>query len=159
MTPHHYCLSTAAIVHNKLETNNAWGFDIMAACSGYLYALQIATALINSKNYKTILVCGADKMSSCIDPNDRKTTLLLGAGAGVSLLQYSKKENNVIDTICKLDSSHVADIKMTAGGSNTPSKVENISQGKQFLRFESKSIFDNGVFLMEKVIKELLAKN
>jgi len=159
MTPDHYCPSTATFVHQKLGTNNAWGFDIMAACSGYLYALQLATSLIKSNSYKTVLVCGADKMSSCIDPNDRKTVLVLADGAGVSLLQQSPTDNNVIDTICKLDSSNYTDITMTASGSKVPSTIENISQGKHYLRFESKTIFDMAISLMQRVTEEILDKN
>lgn len=159
MTPDYYCPSTAAIVHQRLDTKNAWGFDIMAACSGYIYALQLATSLINSNSYKNILVCGADKMSSCIDPNDRKTVLLLADGAGVSLLQYSEMDNNIIDNICRLNSFHIADIKMEAGGSSTPATINNISQRKQFLRFESKTIFDTAISLMQQVTKEILDRN
>lgn len=159
MTPDHLCPSTAAIVHNKLSITNAWGFDIMAACSGYLYALQLATSLINSGSYKTILVCGADKMSSCIDPNDRKTVLLLSDGAGVSLLQYSPIENSVIDIICKLHSSNTDDIVTTAGGSSNPNTTDTILRGEQFLRFKSKSIFEMAISLMQRVIDEIMLKN
>ncbi|WP_165933495.1 3-oxoacyl-ACP synthase III family protein [Arundinibacter roseus] len=159
MTPDHYCPSTATFVHQKLGTNNAWGFDLMAACSGYLYALQLATSLINSNSYKTVLVCGADKMSSCIDPSDRKTVLVLADGAGVSLLQQSSNDNDIVDTICKLDSSHSSDITMIASGSKVPSTIENISQGKHYLRFERKTIFDTAISLMLSVAEEVLSKN
>lgn len=159
MTPDHYCPSTASFVHHKLGTNKAWGFDIMAACSGYLYGLQLAASLINSNSYKTILVCGADKFSSIIDPDDRKTTLIFADGAGVSILQYSQTNNNIIDTICKLDSSHHLDIIMEAGGSQTPSTLENISHRKHYLRFANKNIFDNGIALLQNVAKEILHKN
>jgi 3-oxoacyl-[acyl-carrier-protein] synthase-3 len=159
MTPDQHCPSTATFVHQKLGTKNAWGFDIMAACSGYLYALQLATSLINSNSYKTVLVCGADKMSSCIDPSDRKTVLVLADGAGVSLLQQSSTDNNIIDTICKLDSSHSSDISMIASGSKAPSTIENISQGKHYLRFESKTIFCTAISLMQIVAEEILSKN
>lgn len=159
MTPDHYCPSTAAFVHQKLGTNNAWGFDIMAACSGFLYGLQLATSLIKSGSYKKILVCGADKFSSIVDPTDRKTTLIFADGAGVSILQNSSTDNNVIDTICKLDSSNHLDITMTVGGSKTPITFDNISQGKHYLRFENKNIFNNGIQLMQEVATEILQKH
>ena len=93
MTPDYHCPSTASLVHQKLGATNAWGFDLMAACSGFIYSLQLAASLIKSKAYKTILVCGGDKMSSCIDAADRKTVLILGDGAGVALLQYDAEQN------------------------------------------------------------------
>lgn len=158
MTPDHYCPSTAAIVHNKLGTLNAWGFDIMAACTGYLYALQLAKALINSKSYRTILVCGADKMSSCVDPTDRKTTLVLADGAGVTLLQHSENTEQLVDIICKLDSSNYTDI-ITQSGSKNPVGLENIAQGSHYLRFASKNIFNTAVSSMEKITFEILKQN
>ena len=159
MTPDYYCPSTAAIVHQKLNTKNACGFDIMAACSGYIYALQIASSLIASNSYKTILVCGADKMSSCIDTKDRRTVLVLSDGAGVSLLQHSETNNNLIDIVCKLDSTHATDVSILYGGSKMPLTKENISEDKHYLRFTGKGIFDNGVSLMYQVITEIMEKN
>jgi len=159
MTPDYYCPSTAAIVHQKLNTKDAWGFDIMAACSGYIYALQIASSLITSNSYKTILVCGADKMSSCIDPTDRKTVLVLSDGAGVSLLQRSEINNDIIDIICKLDSTLAMDVNILYGGSKRPLTKENISENKHYLRFTGKGIFENGISLMYQVITEIMQKN
>lgn len=159
MTPDYYCPSTAAIVHQKLDTKNAWGFDIMAACSGYIYALELAASLINSTAYKNILVCGADKFSSIIDPLDRKTVLVFADGAGVSLLQYSETDNDIADTICKLDSTYAMDVNMLYGGSLTPLTKENIVEDKHYLCFSSKRIFEHGIALMQNVIEEILNKN
>ncbi|HEY5328110.1 MAG TPA: ketoacyl-ACP synthase III [Mucilaginibacter sp.] len=159
MTPDYYCPSTATIVHQKLETKNAWGFDIMAACSGYIYGLQLGRSLINSNTYKNILVCGGDKMSSCIDPNDRKTVLVLADGAGVSLLQYSETNNDIVDVLCKLESTHAMDVAIINGGSKNPLTKVNIMEDKHYLRFNSKNIFENGIRLMESAIKEIFATN
>ena len=159
MTPDQNCPSTATFVHQKIGAKNAWGFDVMAACSGYLYALQLARSLINSNSCQTVLVCGADKMSSCIDPSDRKTVSILADGAGVTLLQKSLTDNNIIDTICKLDSSHSSDITMITNGSKAPLTIENISQGKHYLRFESKTIFNTAISLMKIVAEDILSKN
>ena len=159
MTPDYHCPSTAAVVHKKLGTKNAWGFDIMAACSGYIYGLQLAAALIETKAYKTILVCGADKMSSCIDPTDRKTVLVFADGAGVTLLQYSDTENNIQDTICRLDSTYAMDVNMMAGGSCSPVTSDNIGEGSHYLRFGSKLIFEHGVELMVKIMVEIMKKH
>jgi len=159
MTPDYYCPSTAAIVHQKLDTKNAWGFDIMAACSGYIYGLQLGRSLINSNTYKNILVCGGDKMSSCIDPNDRKTVLVLADGAGVSLLQHSETDNDIIDVLCKLESTHAMDVTIINGGSKHPLTNSNIKQDKHYLKFNSKTVFENGIKLMESAINEILAIN
>ena len=159
MTPNYYCPSTAAIVHQKLGTVNAFGFDIMAACSGYLYALQLATALINSKTYKNILICGADKFSSIIDPNDRKTVLVFADGAGVTLAQYDENSNDVLGVVCKLDSTNAMDINTQNGGSQSPITVKNISDENHYLRFKNKTIFENGVALLQNVIEEIMLKN
>ncbi|MDZ4071403.1 MAG: beta-ketoacyl-ACP synthase 3 [Sediminibacterium sp.] len=159
MTPDFYCPSTAAIVHQKLETKNAWGFDIMAACSGYIYALELAASLINSNAYKNILVCGADKFSSIIDPLDRKTVLVFADGAGVSLLQYSELENNITDILCKLDSTYAMDVNMLNGGSQTPLTKKNIVEDNHYLRFSSKRIFEHGITLMQNAIEEILKRN
>jgi 3-oxoacyl-[acyl-carrier-protein] synthase-3 len=159
MTPDYYCPSTAAIVHQKLATCNACGFDIMAACSGYLYGLQLGSALINAGTYKNILVCGADKMSSCIDPKDRKTVLVLADGAGVSLLQYAETRNDIIDVLCKLDSTHAMDVGIKNGGSYAPLTATNMAGDDYFLRFNNKGIFENGIRLMERAIIALFEKN
>lgn len=159
MTPDYYCPSSAAIVHQKLKTHNAAGFDIMAACSGYIYALQLADALIRSRTYDKILVCGADKMSSVINPVDRKTTLVLADGAGVSLLEYDPTENHIIDTLCRLDSTNAMDVSIKTGGSAAPLREDNIQNQNHYLQFNSKTIFQNGIALMKKIIVEILERN
>lgn len=159
MTPDYRCPSTASLVHEKLGTINASGFDIMATCSGFMYALQIATSFINSGAYKNILVCAADQFSSIIDPSDKRTVVIFGDGAGVSLLQYSDTRNDVIDTLCRLDSVNQMDVCQRIGGSNTPLTEKNISERKHFLRFESRGVAERGVELFDQVIMEILAKN
>lgn len=159
MTPDYHCPSTAAIVHYKLNTSNASGFDLMAACSGFIYALELGQSLLETRKYKSILVVGADKMTSCIDLNDRKTTLVLADGAGVCLLQYSEKQNQIIDTFCRLDSSCSSDIVTPIGGSVSPVSENNVSEQNHYMRFISKDIFKNGVNLFEKAINEVLNRN
>ncbi len=159
MTPDYYCPSTASVVHHKLGTDNASGFDIMASCSGYIYALQLASSLIAAGTYKNILLCGAEKFSSVIDPQDRKTVLIFADGAGVTLVQHSENENDVIDTLCKLDSASNMDVNIMLGGSKAPLTKENVTDGNRFVRFSSRDIFDNGVILFKRVIEEALSRN
>ena len=159
MTPDYQCPSTAAIVHHKLGAHNAYGFDIMAACSGYIYALQIAAALINSGTHRNVLICAADKFSSIIDPDDRKTRFIFGDGAGVCLLQHSDTLNDVTDTICKMASGSHTDIVMKSGGSMEPATAEAVEKGDHYFRFFSKTIGTSGVGLFREVILELLDKH
>lgn len=159
MTPDYLCPSTAAVVQNKIGADNAYGFDLMAACSGYLYAMQVAAALINSGTHKTVLVCAADKFSSIIDPQDRKTVLVFADGAGVCLLQQSDTLNHVGRSICRLDGSRHQDILMAAGGSQCPATALLVAEGSHFLRFRSKSISTDAVSLLSQVIREFLDKN
>lgn len=159
MTPDQSCPSTAAIVQQQLGAANAWGFDLMAACSGFLYALQVGAALINAGTHRTVLVCAADKMSSIIDPQDRKTTLIFADGAGACLLQYSATENQVVDTICRLDSTCFADIVVPAGGSRLPITEKLVAEGEQYLRFVSRTISTDAVRLLRQVMLDFLGKH
>jgi len=160
MTPDFLCPSTAAVIHSKLKTTNAWGFDAMAACSGFVYGLKIATAMINSGQHKNVLLCAADKMTSIIDPMDKKTSLIFGDGAGVVLLEHVPDEQNeVIDTICKLDSTDLMSVSALDCGSQNPITPETLTNGNQFMKFTSRGIFSGGVAFFKEVILEILAKN
>jgi 3-oxoacyl-[acyl-carrier-protein] synthase-3 len=159
MTPDHYCPSTASIVAQKLNTKNAWGFDVAAACTGYLYGMQIAKALISSKSCKTVLLCGADMFSAVINPLDRRTVLLFADGAGASILQESEDQNDIEDIHCSMDTTFNMDIVIPAGGSKTPITQANISDNNHFVKFQDKRIYENGVALFEKVISDLVEKN
>lgn len=159
MTPDHYCPSTAAIVQQKLGTHNAWGFDLMAACSGFIYALQVAAALINAGTHQTVLVCAADKMSSIVDPADRKTVLIFADGAGACLLQHSLTENHLLNTLCRLNSTNYTDIITRVGGSQRPSTDKAVAVGDHYLRFMSRTIGVDDVQLLQEVIIEFMEKN
>ncbi len=159
ITPDHQCPSTAALVHQKLRTSNSSGFDIVAACSGFLYALELGQSLIETKKYKNILIAGADKLSSCIDWNDRKTTLIFADGAGVCLLQHSDTQNQIEDTYCRLDSNCADYIVTPNGGSASPINEKNVFEQNHYMRFHNKDIFIKGVKLFEKSINEVLKRN
>lgn len=159
MTPDHYCPSTAALLQGKLGINHTFAFDIMAACSGYLYALQLADSLIQTKKYSNILVVGADKFSAIIDPNDRKTTLIFADGAGCTLLSYSENHNNVTDTVCYLDSSISSAVMIPNGGSAKPINQAVFDEQNHFLRFTSKEVYEGGIQLFVTAIERILAKN
>lgn len=159
MTPDHYCPSTAAILQNKLGINHTFAFDIMAACSGYLYGLQLADSLITSRKYNNILLVGADKFSTIVDPNDRKTALIFADGAGCSLLSYSETENHVNDIVCFLDSEMNKAVTIPNGGSAKPITETVFAEQNHFLRFTSKEVYEGGIQLFLKAINEILKKN
>ncbi|MDO7886640.1 3-oxoacyl-ACP synthase III family protein [Hymenobacter cheonanensis] len=157
MTPDQPCPSTAALVQRQLGAVRAWGFDLMAACSGFLYALQVGAALIEAGTCRTVLVCAADKMSSIIDPLDRKTTLVLADGAGACLLQRSDTANHLLGMRCQLDSTCLTDIVAPAGGSRLPATPALVAAGAHYLRFVSRHIGPEVLRLFGQAIRELLA--
>lgn len=159
MTPDHNCPSTAAIVQHKIGINNSFSFDIMAACSGFIYALQLADSLLLTHKYRQILVIGADKFSSIIDYNDKKTALIFADGAAYCLLTYSKEQTQIIDTICKLDSTLCKSVLVPNGGSAHPINERTFLEQEHFLRFTDKKVFNAGIDLFEKIIIEILQKN
>lgn len=158
MTPDYHCPSTAAIVQKKLGINHTFAFDVMAACSGFIYALQLADSLIISKKYRTVLVIGADKMSSVIDYKDRKTSLVLSDGAGFCLLEQSETANNIIETVCYLDSSISNSVVIPNGGSLQPIDENTFDEQNHFLRFADKNVFEGGIKLLAKSIEQVLQK-
>jgi len=159
MTPDKYCPSTAAVLQAKLGINHTFAFDIMAACSGFIYALQIADGLIRSSKYKKILVVGADKMSSIVDENDRKTALIFSDGAGFAVLQECVGPGQIVDCFCSLDSNISEAVVIPHGGSLQPIRESNIRERNQYLRFTSKEVYEGGLELFEKAINELLVRN
>lgn len=159
ITPDHQCPSTAAIVQQKLGIANSFGFDVAAACSGFIYALQLADSLLLTRKYQNVLVIGADKMSSIIDPNDRKTSLVLADGAACCLLSYSSSQTHIIDTICKLDSTLCNSVVVPNGGSAKPLNHQTFAEQQHYLRFTDKKVFDGGIALFENIITEILEQN
>jgi len=162
MTPDFLCPSTAAVVHKKLGAKTAaWGFDVMAACGGFVYGLQMGAAMIESKQYKNVLVCAADKMTSIIDPMDKKTRLIFGDGAGVVLLEYTEKpaEVELIGSVCGLDSTDLMSVSALDGGSQNPLTQQTLLDGNQFMKFTTRGIFSGGVQLFKRVILEIMEKH
>jgi len=159
MTPDYHCPSTAAIVQKKLGINHNFSLDIMAACSGYVYALQLADALIASGKYCNILVAGADKMSAIIDKNDRKTALIFADGAGCALVSHHDTENNIIDIICAVDSTLSDIVIIPNGGSVSPIHQPVFEEQNHFLRFTSKGVYESGIQLLQKAINAVTEKS
>ena len=137
VTPDMVFPSTACILADKIGAKNAWGFDLAAACSGFLFALQTAASFIESGKHKNVLVVGGDKMSSIIDYTDRQTCVLFGDAASAVLIEPSADENGIVDSILRTDGSGSPFLHMKAGGSLKPSSHETIDAKEHFIYQQS----------------------
>jgi len=159
VTPDHLTPSTAAIVQNNINAQNAWAFDLSAACSRFLFGLETGSKLIESGKYKTVMVIGVDTMTSILDFKDRETCIIFGDGAGGVILEPSKSDNGIISSILKTDGSGASSLNVLAGGSRKPATKETIANREHFIRQDGKKVFKFAVKRMTDVSKELLLKN
>jgi 3-oxoacyl-[acyl-carrier-protein] synthase III len=159
VTPDHVFPATANIACDKLGAKNAWGFDLSAACSGFLYGLTMGASLIESGRYKKVVVCGADKMSAIINYEDRATCIIFGDGAGAVLLEPNEEGYGVQDSILKSDGSGCAYLNMKAGGSKYPASMETVMAKEHYAFQEGQTVFKFAVKGMADVSAELLEKN
>lgn len=159
VTPDHPFPSTANIVCDKVGMTNAWGYDLIAACSGFIYALQTGTKFIESGTHKKVLVIGVDKMSSIIDYEDRTTCVIFGDGAGVVLLEPNEEGLGVMDAILRSDGSGRKYLIQPAGGSANPATIQTVENRDHFVKQEGKTVFKFAVTNMAEVSAEIMEKN
>ncbi|MEP6711074.1 MAG: beta-ketoacyl-ACP synthase III [Ferruginibacter sp.] len=159
VTPDMVFPATANIICDKAGINNAFSFDIGAACSGFLFALTTGTAFIESGRYKKVVVVGVDKMSSIIDYSDRSTCIIFGDGAGCVLLEPGEEGNGVLDSILKSDGSGRQYLHMKAGGSVKPATVETVLAKEHYVYQEGQAVFKFAVKGMADVSFELMQRN
>lgn len=159
VTPDMLFPSTANVACHKLGATNAWGFDLLAACSGFLYSLTTGASLIESGRYKKVVVVGADKMSSIINYNDRATCIIFGDGAGAVLLEPSTEGYGVQDSILRSDGSGGNYLHMKAGGSLRPASNETVANNEHYAYQEGQAVFKFAVKGMADVSAELLERN
>lgn len=159
VTPDMLFPSTANLACHKLGAKNAWGFDLLAACSGFLYSLTTGASLIESGRYKKVVVAGADKMSSIINYNDRATCIIFGDGAGAVLLEPNTEGYGVQDSILRSDGSGGNYLHMKAGGSLRPASQETILNNEHYAYQEGQTVFKFAVKGMADVSAELLERN
>ena len=159
VTPDMVFPSTANIIANKIGAKNAWGFDLSAACSGFLFSLDTGASLIESGRYKKVVVVGVDKMSAIVDYTDRNTCIIFGDGAGAVLLEPSPDETGIRDSILKSDGSGVDFLHMKAGGSLEPASIETVTNKKHFIYQEGKTVFKYAVSGMADVSAEIMDRN
>lgn len=159
VTPDMVFPATANIVADKVGAVNAFGYDVSAACSGFLYALTQGAAFIESGRYKKVIVVGADKMSAIIDYTDRATCIIFGDGAGAVLLEPNEEKLGVKDSILRSDGSGAQYLRMKAGGSAYPATAETVANREHFAYQEGQTVFKFAVKGMADVSAELLEKN
>ncbi len=158
-TPDMQFPATANIVSDKAGMVNAFGFDLNAACSGFLYALTTGSKFIESGQYKKVVVIGVDKMSSIIDYTDRATCVIFGDGGGAVLLEPSTDGNGIIDSILASDGSGRAYLHQKAGGSVLPASHETVDAKQHFVYQEGQAVFKFAVTKMADVSAEIMERN
>ena len=150
---------TANIACAKVGIKNAFGFDLSAACSGFLFALNTGASYIQSGMYKKVIVVGADKMSSIVDYTDRTTCVIFGDGGGAVLLEPSKDEDGYHNAILKADGTGEKYLHMPAGGSRKPPSIETVNNKEHFIYQDGRPVFKAAVTGMSTAVKDLMARN
>lgn len=159
VTPDMVFPATANVICDKIGATNAWGFDMSAACSGFLYALTSGAMYIESGRYKKVVVVGADKMSAIIDYSDRATCIIFGDGAGAVLLEPNEEGVGVLDSILRSDGSGRQYLHMKAGGSVKPATIETVLAKEHYAYQEGQTVFKFAVKGMADVSYELMQRN
>ncbi len=158
-TPDMLVVSTAALVQEKIGAKNAWGFDLSGACTGFIYALETGSKLVESNQYKNVMVIGVDTMSSIINYTDRNTCVIFGDGGGGVLLEPTNEEIGVLDSLLYLDGSGSNYLNVPAGGSLNPASEDTVSKNQHFVSQDGKKVFKFAVKKMADVSSEILKKN
>jgi 3-oxoacyl-[acyl-carrier-protein] synthase III len=159
VTPDMLFPSTACLVQHKLGIKNVWGFDLSAACSAFVYALQTGAQFVATGAHKKVLVIGADVMTSILDYTDRATCILFGDGAGAVILEPSEDGNGIIDFVHEVDGSGGCSLYMPAGGSLHPASHETVDQRMHYIRQDGQAVFKFAVRKMAEVCETLLQRN
>jgi 3-oxoacyl-[acyl-carrier-protein] synthase-3 len=151
--------STACLVQHKLGAKGAWGFDLSAACSAFVFALQTGAQFVASGAHKKVLVIGADVMSSILDYTDRSTCILFGDGAGAVILEPADDGLGIIDFVHEIDGSGGCSLYMPAGGSLHPASHETVDKKMHFVHQDGQAVFKYAVRKMGEMCEKLLARN
>ena len=158
-TPDFPVVSTAALIQHKIGAINAWGYDIVAACTGFVYAMETGSKLVESGRYKCAIVIGSDTMSSIIDYTDRNTCVIFGDGGGGVILEPTENENGVLDAILHTDGSGHKYLTVPAGGSLNPASQKTIDNKMHYVYQDGKTVFKFAVKNMADVSKQILDNN
>jgi 3-oxoacyl-[acyl-carrier-protein] synthase-3 len=161
ITPDMMLPATACLVQHKIGATGAWGFDVSIACSGFLYALQVAVQFVKNGTHKNVLVCGVDVMSSIVDYTDRQTCIIFGDGGGAALVQPSSsaEEGCFFDFLHEIDGSGGDSLCVPAGGSKQPPTAETIAQRLHYVHQDGKAVFKFATLKMSEVCHRILERN
>lgn len=160
VTPDMMYPSTACIIQKELGAKNAWGFDILAACSGFIFSLTTAIQFVQNGTHKKVIVVGADKMSSIANMEDRNTCILFGDAAGAVLLEPTEdRDSGILDTIMRIDGEGGKYLYQLGGGSLNPATHETVDKRMHFVYQDGKSVFKDAVKGMADISYEIMEKN
>ena len=160
VTPDMLFPATACLVQDKLGAKGAWGFDLSAACSGFVYALQVGCKLVESGSHSKVLVIGADTMSSILDYTDRATCILFGDGAGAVLIEPAAEgEIGMIDFLHEIDGSGGCSLYMPAGGSLHPPSAESVAKKMHYVHQDGQAVYKYAVRKMAEVTEKVLERS
>jgi 3-oxoacyl-[acyl-carrier-protein] synthase III len=158
-TPDMMFPATANIICDKAGMKNAWGYDVNAACSGFIFALNTAAQFIETGKHKKVVVVGVDKMSSIMNYEDRAVSIIFGDGSGAVLLEPDTEGYGIIDSILRTDGSGRVFLHQKAGGSARPASIETVMNKEHYVYQEGKSVFKFAVKNMADVSAEIMARN
>ena len=159
VTPDYQFPASANIVSDMIGATNAWGFDLQAACSSFIYGLEVGSKLVESGVYKKVLLIGADTMSSIIDYTDRGTCILFGDGAGAVLLEATEENVGVMDARLYSDGAGRKYLYQIAGGSLKPASEESVKKREHFVKMDGQPVFKVAVVKMAEVAVEMMNRN
>ncbi|HXQ96902.1 MAG TPA: beta-ketoacyl-ACP synthase III, partial [Candidatus Limnocylindrales bacterium] len=159
VTPDMFFPATACLVQDRIGAKNAWGFDLSAACSGFVYALTVGAQFVGSGAHKKVMVIGSDKMTSILDFQDRATCVLFGDGAGAVMLEPAGDDECILDFHHDIDGSGGCSLFMPGGGSLNPSSVETVEKRMHYVHQEGQQVFKYAVRRMAEVSANLLERN
>ncbi len=158
ITPDRLFPSTACIVQDRIGATRAAAFDLEAACSGFVYALEVGSQFVASHTYNTVLIIGAEKMSAFVDWTDRNTCVLFGDGAGAAVLQHRPGSYGLLMTCLGSDGGKSELLQVPGGGSACPATLDSVSKKLHFLRMDGKETFKNAVNAMVSAAQEVLGR-
>jgi 3-oxoacyl-[acyl-carrier-protein] synthase III len=161
VTPDMMFPATACLVQNRIGATHAWGFDLVAACAGFLYGLNAGAHLVAGGTHKKVLVIGSDTMSRILDYSDRSTCILFGDGAGAFLIEPAAENEDAgyIDFIGEIDGSGGDYLKMPAGGSRMPASAETVANKQHYVKQDGQQVFKYAVKKISELCETLLQRN
>ena len=159
VTPDHFTPSTAALVQKNIGASNAWGYDLSAACSGFLYGLETGANFIASGKYKKVMVIGVDIMTSILDFQDRDTCVIFGDGGGGVILEPSSSKSGIVDSILHMDGSGGEYLIVPGGGSRMPATKKSVDDRAHYIKQDGKTVFKHAVKGMADVSEKILSRN